>query len=1070
MKKISFIPFAIVAVITLAAGCQQREIVQPSAPSHYLTAFVENRSATRSQLGQTDEGKYFAFWSDKDELAVYVDGLNTPDKYILSQGAGAEKGVFAGTVAGRHYVALYPYSDRVEAGLRDNVLSLVLPAVQDYSPDSFGEGAFPMLAVCDGDELQFKNLCAALRVSMTGDQMVKSIRFVAHDDSMAVSGPATVRTDYTDAPELVMSEGGSPSVSLKCYSAQLVEDTPRDFYLVIPAGTYQGGFSVEVETFSGTFTRTISSDVTFVRSQFRYIAPFRCDADGEIDPDDIPSNQIWYSTSFGDVFYPEPAAFDRSIVSNTYADGRGVIVFDGPVTNVGMDEWGVFSSDFITDIKLPNCVESIGDAAFQNSRIESFHTPDNLKSVGRHILRGCNSLTRIYGPHASPDEKALVTENGAMVGYAFGALGKVLTIPEGVKTIAEGLFQSLGELETVVVPESLVSIGQQAFTLCHSLREFRGNNDNIPDGRTFINPDGELAALATSGLTDYVMPGEVRYFGYWIFTWADELRSITFPSSLSLDDFNTLNTINFFRDCNNLEFFYGENTTDDHHCLILSDFLFAVTPVTPEDYKVPSGYGISETNGALFRDYTHAVRVTLADEIRRVGAYSFSNMPNLRAVTMPARLSNMENDQFYRTTGLDTLYLRSYAPPVYYEFNSISGLAEDGVVICVPRGFEGLYKTSTYWAKYADRIVGYSFDGLPALDYYISTDFSRDGNVKQLQKAKKGNGIDIVLMGDGFSDRQIADGTYAAVMDKMADAFFSEEPYTSHRDLFNVYSVDVVSMVEGYDNAGQALSGWFGDGTEVGGDDARCMEYALGAVSEDRMDNTLIIVAMNSTAYAGTCYMHGSVSGEIRDYACGTAVAYFPIGTSDAGLAQLVHHEAGGHGFAKLDDEYAYEENGTIPAAVVSGKRNMAKLGWWKNVDFTNDPEKVKWARFLKDERYKFDGLGVFEGASTYIKGAWRPTENSIMRYNTGGFNAPSREAIWYRIHKLAYGDDWQYDYEEFVAYDAVNRKTSEAAAAPRRYAPERPFTPTAPPVVTGTTWREALAGEPVRRAGWSRD
>ena len=60
-------------------------------------------------------------------------------------------------------------------------------------------------------------------------------------------------------------------------------------------------------------------------------------------------------------------------------------------------------------------------------------------------------------------------------------------------------------------------------------------------------------------------------------------------------------------------------------------------------------------------------------------------------------------------------------------------------------------------------------------------------------------------------------------------------------------------------------------------------------------------------------------------------------------------------------------------------------------------------------------------------------------------------------MHKLAYGESWQYDYEEFVAYDAANRKTAASASAPRRYAPERPFTPTAPPVITGTTWREEV-------------
>ena len=40
----------------------------------------------------------------------------------------------------------------------------------------------------------------------------------------------------------------------------------------------------------------------------------------------------------------------------------------------------------------------------------------------------------------------------------------------------------------------------------------------------------------------------------------------------------------------------------------------------------------------------------------------------------------------------------------------------------------------------------------------------------------------------------------------------------------------------------------------------------------------------------------------------------------------------------------------------------------------------------------------------------------------TGKFNAPSREAIYYRIHKLAYGASWKYDYETFVSWDAKNR------------------------------------------------
>ena len=47
-------------------------------------------------------------------------------------------------------------------------------------------------------------------------------------------------------------------------------------------------------------------------------------------------------------------------------------------------------------------------------------------------------------------------------------------------------------------------------------------------------------------------------------------------------------------------------------------------------------------------------------------------------------------------------------------------------------------------------------------------------------------------------------------------------------------------------------------------------------------------------------------------------------------------------------------------------------------------------------------------------------------------FNAPSREAAYIRIHKLAYGSSWEYDYEEFVKYDAINRWTSVTKAPGR--------------------------------------
>lgn len=337
-------------------------------------------------------------------------------------------------------------------------------------------------------------------------------------------------------------------------------------------------------------------------------------------------------------------------------------------------------------------------------------------------------------------------------------------------------------------------------------------------------------------------------------------------------------------------------------------------------------------------------------------------------------------------------------------------------------------------------------------EYYASTDYSMDGSVEVLQKAVTGNGIDIVLMGDAYSDRLIADGTYKSVMQKTVDEFFSEEPYKTYRDYFNVYMVNVVSKNEVYDEySTTALDTWFGEGTEVGGSDAKVFEYALKAIPSERLDEALVIVMMNKDYYAGTCYMYHPSSG---DYGNGTAVAYFPSNSDDSVFKGLLLHEAGGHGFAKLDDEYAYEYNGSVPEQYINERKALWPNGWWKNIDFTSDVTTVKWAHFLSDERYKYDGLGTFEGASTYWTGVWRPTENSIMRYNTDGYNAPSREAIYTRIHKLAFGEVWEYDYEDFVSYDAINRKSVESASSMWKYVPLRP---TVPPVIVKKTWQEVM-------------
>ena len=85
----------------------------------------------------------------------------------------------------------------------------------------------------------------------------------------------------------------------------------------------------------------------------------------------------------------------------------------------------------------------------------------------------------------------------------------------------------------------------------------------------------------------------------------------------------------------------------------------------------------------------------------------------------------------------------------------------------------------------------------------------------------------------------------------------------------------------------------------------------------------------------------------------------------------------------------------------------------------------------MNDPRYGGTDIGVFEGAFEYRYGVWRPSSTSIMDSSGDHFNAPSRNAIYNRIHKLAYGYDWEYDYESFVQYDIKNIEVEKSSIAP---------------------------------------
>lgn len=358
---------------------------------------------------------------------------------------------------------------------------------------------------------------------------------------------------------------------------------------------------------------------------------------------------------------------------------------------------------------------------------------------------------------------------------------------------------------------------------------------------------------------------------------------------------------------------------------------------------------------------------------------------------------------------------------------------------------------------------------------YHSLDMkTNDGKVTQLLKHKIGNGVPIVIMGDGFMDKHIRDFFYSNAVDKTFEALFSRHPLKSLKDYFDVYEVTAVSYNDfatfwyypeyhsTFKTAFNVGVGKKNDGGDIvssfsPGNDNKVIEYAKKAIDGKHIDNATIVVIANDFASGGVT-TYPSYSTEYRESPTGCSIAYVSImelpnsstllDSFSYAFINILLHEFG-HAFAKLADEY-------VDTNIKD--HNPEDLTWWqntgynRNVSLESDVTKTPWADFAADSRYDFEKLGCYEGAYYQEKGIYRPTDNSIM--NSNGtvrfhcFNVASRVMIYKRCMNIAYGDSWTFNYEDFVKFDLEEAKAEHEESQKQHplYSKSKRFN--APPVI----------------------
>ena len=664
----------------------------------------------------------------------------------------------------------------------------------------------------------------------------------------------------------------------------------------------------------------------------------------------------------------------------------GSISFPSTLKYIGRKDnrwWygGTFSQcGFNSELILPSNLECIKGDAFQGCEglYGELRLPEKLSVLGDYAFRGCKNLS---GSLSIPQSLQKIPNNAFE--YC-GGMNGTLTLHDGITAIGEYAFRGTHFRGEIDLPKNLVVLQNYAFAGCDFSGELKLPSSLKSIGRkVFGDTDGDGSCWRLMGIVEF--PEGMQSIGEQAFCNCRSIEGLVFPESME-----TIQT-SAFEGC------YGINSI-----VCKSDM--------PANVLNNAFNGVAKDNFTLEVPESAITQYQAANgwkDFKRIAAHH-------ELVCRPSVACALSTEHKQKLVINAEGEWEVASKPDWCEVSPASGNKKTEVTLTI----KGM-------AKNADSRDGKVVFRLKDKDYTHECSVSQYGYEYgedewiTLQKATKGNngGINIVLLGDGFSAKDIASGKYLKDIKQEVEYFFGIEPYKTYRDYFNVYTAIPLSAESGVGTVNtiryNRFNTTFTGGVGLKADYDEVFSYALGAptVNKGNLNQTLIIMVPNSTDYGGICQM----------WEDGSAIAFCPQSTYDYPLDTrgVIQHEAGGHGFGKLGDEYIYHNafidfcDCTCCGHVL--EFNGAKsLGWYDNLELTGKMHSVGWSHLIFDDRYS-DIVDIYEGGYMHNRGVFRSEPNSCMNNDIPYYSTISRESIVKRIKAYA-GET--YSFEDFVKND----------------------------------------------------
>ena len=668
-----------------------------------------------------------------------------------------------------------------------------------------------------------------------------------------------------------------------------------------------------------------------------------------------------------------------------------------------VDIGGAFNGcNFTCELKLPNNLKYIGHQVFgdqnANGNIGFYGNlilPEKLEFIGDFAFAGCKNLT---GNLKIPQGVTYISQGA----FWNTGLNGTLELHEGITSIREYAFANSPLKGELVLPKNLVSLGEGAFYGCDFSGELK-----IPEKIASIGDKAFTNNWRLTGIIEF--PEDLQTIGAGAFAKCRGIEGLVFPESLE--------NIRY-------EASYYEEGGAFQDC-------FGIGSIVCKG-SMPPYVQIGAFNGVAKDNFTLEVPESAIQQYQAAPGWNdFKRIAAHRELVCRPSIANAINTECTRTLIVDAegdWIVES--KPDWCTLSQNEGSKKTELTLTIHQMSSGSpMRSGEIVFKLKDQDYRHKCT-VSQYDYIYAED-----EIINLQKASKGNrgGINLVFLGDGYDAKDISDGKYMKDMQDQVENFFGIEPYKSYRDYFNVYTAIAVSPETGIGTINTIRYAKF-ETTYTGGVGLRCdydavFDYALRmpTVTTENLKESLVIVVPNSTDYGGICQM----------WEDGSAIAFCPLSTYGYPLDTrgVIQHEAGGHGFGKLGDEYIYH-NAFIDFCGCSccghvDAINWAKaLGWYENLSLTGKMNEVPWSQLIFDEKYS-DFVDIFEGGYMHSRGVFRSEQNSCMNNDIPYYSTISRMAIVKRIKQYA-GEE--FSYEDFKANDVVSNDAATRSFDNLRY------------------------------------